>query len=404
MNYRFHVDKRNNSIYLTIRHNYEVIKLNSGQKVRHNQFDQTKQVVIRTGSNRHEEAFEINSFLGCFLADIQNKVRHFIQDNKTLNFSELKLALIPPKQVDLFFVYDAYIDSIKSSHAPATIITITKHKNNLEKFVETYNLKPTFDNVNMLFFDSYKNYLIGQEKVNHTILRYVGALKTFMSWALDRNYHKNTEFLKFSYNAEANEVIALSENELALIEKKEFETDRLIRAKDLFVFQCYTGLRVSDLMKLNSTDFHGDHFKFRTKKTRALLNVPLCPASIEIADKYDYELPRISSQKYNDAIKDVCKSAGIDATVTKIRYSGPNKDTEIGPKYNFITSHTARRTFITLSLEKGISPKFLCEITGQTLKTMMKYIGKDPDKVKQEFQRIYGSPLKLVKLQNTNKQ
>jgi hypothetical protein len=83
----------------------------------------------------------------------------------------------------------------------------------------------------------------------------------------------------------------------------------------------------------------------------------------------------ISNQKLNDYLKEPGKFAGIDQPVQKVKFIGSRPVEETVPKIELITTHTVRRTFVTLSLEKGIRPETVLKITGQkNSKTLMKYV------------------------------
>src|SRR5690606_20228421 len=83
-----------------------------------------------------------------------------------------------------------------------------------------------------------------------------------------------------------------------------------------------------------------------------------------IFDKYQNVLPVISDVKYNQYIKEVCKIAGIDTPTLITSWKGGKRIDEIKLKYELISSHTARRTFITRLLRKGLLPEQIMKITG----------------------------------------
>jgi len=85
--------------------------------------------------------------------------------------------------------------------------------------------------------------------------------------------------------------------------------------------------------------------------------------------------PLISEQKYNEYIKELCRHAKIDEPVKVVKQIGNKRIEEIKPKYELITSHTARRTFITLTLKKGILPETVMQISGhKDRKSFQKYV------------------------------
>jgi len=91
-------------------------------------------------------------------------------------------------------------------------------------------------------------------------------------------------------------------------------------------------------------------------------------------DKYDWRLPKITSQKFNVRIQVVCKKLGFDEHIKKTSYKGSDKTVEIFYKWQMIGSHTARRTYITLMSEKGMADHFIMAVTGiKDTKTLAKY-------------------------------
>ena len=98
----------------------------------------------------------------------------------------------------------------------------------------------------------------------------------------------------------------------------------------------------------------------------------------------------MSNQITNQYLKALCEEAEIDSPVSNIRYRGSERIEDNYPKYNYISSHTARRTFVTLSLEKGMHPKTVMAITGyKDYRTFKKFI-KITSKVKEvEMNQIW---------------
>jgi integrase len=133
-----------------------------------------------------------------------------------------------------------------------------------------------------------------------------------------------------------------------------FQTDKLQeKVRDVFCFQCYTGQRFSDIANLKREDIKGNTWHLHTYKTRDIIKVPLTPGALDILKKYENQanpLPVISHQKTNDIIKEVCEKAKINSLETKVMYRGKERIEIKKPKHDLISTHTARRTFVTLSL------------------------------------------------------
>jgi hypothetical protein len=95
-------------------------------------------------------------------------------------------------------------------------------------------------------------------------------------------------------------------------------------------------------------------------------------------DKYDWNLKTIASQKFNIAVQDICRIAGFNETIQVDKFYGSKKISKDVPRWKMIASHTARRSFITLSLNKGVPDYLIMQVTGiKSLKTLQGYIRFD---------------------------
>lgn len=154
------------------------------------------------------------------------------------------------------------------------------------------------------------------------------------------------------------------------------------RVRDVFLFQCCTGLRYSDVFNLRRCDVHEDHIDVTTIKTNDTLRIELNEESKSILDRYknitfenDKALPVISNQKMNDSLHDLCKLAGINEMVRKTYFRGKERIDEIKPKWELVGTHTGRRTFICHALSMGIPPEIVMKWTGHSdYKAMKPYI------------------------------
>ena len=122
------------------------------------------------------------------------------------------------------------------------------------------------------------------------------------------------------------------------------------RIRDLFLFQCFTGLAYADFEKFNfEKDVEERNGKYivsdRRKKTNEDYKIVLLTPAIEILKKYDYKLPIISNQKYNVSLKVVAQYAGIDKN---------------------ITTHMGRHTFAVFALNNGVPIEIVAKMLGHT--------------------------------------
>ena len=141
--------------------------------------------------------------------------------------------------------------------------------------------------------------------------------------------------------------------------------------RDIFVFQCLIGCRVGDLLRLRKSNVIGGAVEYVPNKTKddrpQRVRVPLCTTAKEIVDRYadsdtDALLPFISEQKYNKAIKRICRAARINRVVTIINPT--TREEEQRPIYEIATSHMARRTFIGNLYKKVKDPNLIGSLSG----------------------------------------
>ncbi len=129
------------------------------------------------------------------------------------------------------------------------------------------------------------------------------------------------------------------------------------------------------------------------KKTKARVEVPLNYYSKWILLKYDYNIPYFSVHYLNTTIKKVCKEVGIDDQISSVSYIGAKRTETTLLKYQKISSHTARRTFATIAMSKGLNPFAVMEITGhKDIKSFMKYVKITQNQTVKLMSDIFGAP------------
>lgn len=101
-------------------------------------------------------------------------------------------------------------------------------------------------------------------------------------------------------------------------------------------------------------------------------------------NKSDFVFPVASSQKFNEYIKRACERAEINEIIQKVRYSGAKQVVEESPKHKLISAHTARKTFVTLSLELGMKAEEIMPITGhKDYKSFKRYVNLTEKRAKE---------------------
>ena len=333
---------------------------------------------MRIRQNRKNEDYNYSMEYNEILQQLEDKVADIKRSallNKIALTKEFVLEKLEQKQKihiehDFDETFQEYIDSEKAVVTSNTTKSRVTVKNFMRNFMEDTGCKVILDNVDSSFFETFRNYCYEEKEVgNNYFAKIISILKRFMSWAEEKGYHANHQYVKFKAPEEEIEVIFLSPKELMSLYNYEFKSERLRKVRDFYCFGCFTGLRFSDIQNLKPSNIFDDHIKVNIKKTREIDHViPLNKYSLAILEKYRgtvYEpLPTISSQKLNTYIKECCKEVGFITPITISRYSGNKRQDITMPKYQLITSHTARKTFATVSLVLGMSERFVKSVTG----------------------------------------
>ncbi len=290
--------------------------------------------------------------------------------------------------------YALFITSKSTDRGERTIAKYRTLNTILHEFERGYG-HLSFEGLTHEFYDAFKNFLIKKRGLtNNTVGKYVSTLKTFLSWAEDRGAAIPKAYRKFKVDEEDVEVVALTWDELERIQNIDLtDQPRLGRIRDLFLFACYTGARFGDVQKLNLDDIRGTVWHLRMGKTRSETRIHLIPQAVALVDKYrrDGRMPTISSQRMNDYLKELGQLAGIDEPVRIVRFQGAKRIESRGPKWQFLSSHVARRTFVTISLERGMRPEVVMSITGhRSFKTMKKYIALTEQTRCEAMENVWG--------------
>lgn len=187
--------------------------------------------------------------------------------------------------------------------------------------------------------------------------------------------HINFDVSSISIRTHRKEIVALTLDELRLLEAVDVsKSSELQKAKDMFLLGCYTGLRISDLKRINRDRIVEGCISMVLQKNNRDVRIPLRPEAERILVRYGMRPPKISEQVLNRGIKEVCRAAGI-TTIQVIRLNVAGRDTERRqPKNELITSHTASKTFITLApIRFGMDPQEIAAIVGKDLKTLISH-------------------------------
>jgi integrase len=217
----------------------------------------------------------------------------------------------------------------------------------------------------------------------NTTGKHLKNLKSYIAFAVSNEWLTKSPFSEYRVTYRPKEKPYLSLDEIHRIEQKQFDFKRIKIVKDLFLFQCYTGLSFSDLAGLKgsnvTTGIDGGQWIIKNRlKTEVRSAIPLLPKALDIILFYNSEyktaydkplLPNNTIQKYNSYLKEIADMCGINKV---------------------LSSHAGRRTFAsTVALSNGISIESISQMLGHTsTKITHQYARVTDMKVAAEMEKI----------------
>lgn len=376
------------------------IEFTTGYRIDAAKWDADKQRVKNGCSNKlKQSASEINASLLEYYTEIQSIFKRFEVEDVMPTPEQIKEAFNalhkpvseepkPKKEAlpcDFFQVFDGFVEDCgrQNNWTDSTFEKFAAVKNHLTNFREGL----TFEFFDERGLNDYVGYLRDvKEMRNTTIGKQLSFLKWFLRWAFKKGVHQNNAYdiYKPKLKSTQKKIIFLTWDELNRLREFKIPSNKqaLERVRDVFLFQCFTGLRYSDVFNLRRSDIKGDHIEVTTVKTSDSLIIELNNHSKAILDKYkdvpfenDKVLPVITNQKMNDYLKELAEMAGIDEPVRQTYYKGNERIDDVTPKYALLGTHAGRRTFICNALALGIPPQVVMKWTGHSdYKAMKPYI------------------------------
>lgn len=301
----------------------------------------------------------------------------------------------------------------ESGHSakPWSAETVRRYENLIYHW-EVFKLTLPVGNFSMDVLDDFMQHLIAQNLGGATIEKLYKILKRYVKYLI-REKHLPASLLEelnsyrpglrqISQRQRTGQVVYLTAQELKQIQNAAIPAKKqyLERIRDVFIFNCLAGgLRVSDLQKLRREHFDpntGQHGVIRvvSEKGQKPLMIPLDKTSRDIVDKYanvpdNKLLPTISPTNYRIYLKELASISQINTPITRREVRGNRPVETTKPKHELISTHTARRTYINLAIQKGIRPEIVSQITGTSIEIILAhYRGVDESELLNAYSEL----------------
>jgi hypothetical protein len=236
--------------------------------------------------------------------------------------------------------------------------------------------------------------------MDDTVFKYLSILQTMLDWASKREYPVHSCYKTWQIIRREYPIFGLSLEQLETLEALPPQGDFIItketkngvhreyinldQVKDIWNIECRSGQRISDILKFKDHQVKGNIWSFVQKKGNRTkikqIEFPMtgfCSAVKLIFEKYDYRLPRLTNYYVNVGIKEIAKRCGFTQPHYIERWAG-NKKIRIEGTYNeFLSSHSGKKTFITLLAGLGVPLTVISQLTGTSIKTIERhYLGR----------------------------
>ena len=376
------------SIEVVLTVNGERCAFSTGKKVKSCNWDKNKQQV----KGKDEEAQSLNNYLKAIKAKLYQKEVELLERGFIITADLLR---------------DAYFDKVESIKERSLFEVFEEHNQEQEKLIGNGVSKATYwvsvytirllrefvqqkykredlylRELNLNFIQSFHSFLrIDKDMAQNSSTKHLKLLKKIINLSVANSYMAFNPFSTYKVEREPVDIDFLDEEELRKIINFDTPLPRLERAKDMFLFGCFTGLSYIDIKTLTPEHFEKDNtgriwIKKRRVKTGVLSRIPLLPIAKLILDKYkggEKLLPIQDPADINKYLKDIAILCGINKR---------------------ICFHTSRHTFAsTVTLANNISLEVVSKMLGHTntrmtahyAKLIDKCIGEQMDKLMDTF-------------------
>ena len=336
---------------------------------------------------RVEGAIELNEYL----AKIELYTLSLLRDDEKRTPSKYKSLIetyidpvIEESKVvdgaDIGFMkrFDVYIENKEDSLSDAY-----KRKFKLvKKELSDYFGDLTYEQLSVSILDQYCKLCINRGNGNNTVASKVKVIITILNDAVGDGIKVSKKVLKYSYKTNEIDTIRLTWEEFEAMEAVDLsgELESLTHIRDMAAFRGLTGLRWGDMSRINAASVQpsakGKILRFSLGKGQRDFTLKLPEKALKILEKYDYIFPDYKLPVHNRLIKVVCKKAKINSDIEIIRYSGNKRVVKKGPKWEFVGSHSFRRTFGRRLYDKDVKTEEIQKLLGhKDLATTLRYIG-----------------------------
>ena len=315
------------------------------------------------------QSIDLNERLDAQMQNINEFINNLIKNKEAFSFDKLEHFLKYSQQKESFIDFIKRRVSERTDLRKGTLNTHASLINSLEEFGRIVYFSD-ITTANIMYYD---DFLHKKYTKQTTIHGYHKRLKRYINESIKYELIKENPYNKLKFDrGKSEEIKYLTIEQINQIRSLEIASESIDKARDLFIFQCFTGLSYADLFKFDFSTVIERKNKFFIRdvrvKTQEEYFLMLLKPAMEILRKYDFKLPAISNYQYNLRLK-------IVQELAKIKLS--------------LHSHMARHSFAVMALNMGVSIENLAKMMGHTdIKTTQIYAKVLNKSVQEEFEKM----------------
>lgn len=299
-----------------------------------------------TNVMRHPDMYALNQRLSEMITTYQNAVDRIRDDGVPFSFSVLEEYLSEKLKSKNFIDFITERIEERKDIKESTKKSQRKIINALNDFGRI----TSFGQINQRNIMAFDEWLHGKGYAQTTVSSYHKFMKIYIGEAIRLEYISRNPYLGFKVDrGKPKGRRYLTEAEILKIANSKDIPESLNKVKDLFLFQCFTGLAFADMQNFDFKKVklrNGKYVMLDTRqKTEEEYYIVLLSPALNILKKYDFQLPRISNAQYNLRLKSMAAIAGIDRAVT---------------------SHMARHSFAVWCINKNVPMESLAKMMGHS--------------------------------------
>ncbi|MCU0450799.1 MAG: site-specific integrase [Bernardetiaceae bacterium] len=317
----------------------------------------------------------VNERLGQIWAELTGVYRGLTAGGRAATAGQVRAAYLAPCQTLLEVAGRYYRDQevlVASGHLRPNTLKTYAAKNNLLK---EYGRPAPLDGVNTAWFRDFEHWMLSTKRFGRDHAgRVLGYLRMLMRLAVGEGLIPASPVEHYhSRRGRPDLPVFLTEAELQALREYRSVSGPMLRTRDLFLFQCLTGLAYADLGHFRPEWLTEDNglawLRFQRHKSGEPCLVPLGAEARALLDRYGGRPPLTSLQIHNLRLKEIAAACGI-------------------PKR--LTSHIGRKTFATLLLNKGVSLEAVAAMLGHssTAMTQRHYARVGTGRLARELEKI----------------